>query len=148
MLTFCRNIWTPHDSSNKRKECVTRIGEHYQFSKRSMVVQTAPKKPLDDACQKLKRPSTSTSSSTGKGCRKRPHDVESRRYGPPSSTTDYDPSLVPAYLKDTMNYNSTDYGDKFFCIGANWLHQRPNVAYKVEQDTMTGMPSLVPPKHW
>ncbi|OAA59828.1 ADP-ribosylation factor [Niveomyces insectorum RCEF 264] len=44
-------------------------------------------------------------------------------------------------MQGNLNYTSIDQEARFVCIGANWLHRRP-------QAKSRKTPSLVPPKHW
>ncbi|CAN8099062.1 unnamed protein product [Discula destructiva] len=55
-------------------------------------------------------------------------------------------------LQEQYNYTTIDHGPNFVCIGANWLHHRPDLGRRTGPDTLgdeyKASEGLVPPKHW
>ncbi|KAJ2899716.1 putative adp-ribosylation factor protein [Zalerion maritima] len=137
------NIWTPHDPTSEQDQCVATLGRHYEFSRRLVAVMTAPKKSHANRKAGAQPVKQSMSGNNG-GV-----DVEKGNLShPPRPQQDGQLEyLTQVYLKNTMNYTSTDYGERFFCVGANWLHNLPEGPE--DNRYPLGDPGrLVPPKHW
>ncbi|KAI1104169.1 hypothetical protein F4804DRAFT_308010 [Jackrogersella minutella] len=134
------NLWDP----SVQRDVMTAIGYKYGFSPRSLGLMTTLRSPQDEARRHRDRRRATSHH------RQRSHrDLEkgggingSFPMKPIAPAEVNDSVALYLQVKDTVNYFSTDQTQKAFCIGANWLHRRPNPARERHRI------SIMPPKHW
>ncbi|KAJ0311828.1 uncharacterized protein N0V96_003898 [Colletotrichum fioriniae] len=127
------NIWSP----SMQKPAVERIGAQYGFSKRLLAIMTAP------APSYIKQ-TNATPVSPRRGDVEKGSLSDGPVLPPPGQTQAQVLEELQIYqlVKETVNYTSIDQGKNFLCIGANWLHTRPQ--FRATEHS----PSLLPPRHW
>ncbi|EXF84685.1 ADP-ribosylation factor [Colletotrichum fioriniae PJ7] len=127
------NIWSP----NMQKPAVERIGAQYGFSKRLLAIMTAPAPSYINQTNAM--PVSPRRGDVEKGSLS-----DGPVFPPPGQTQAQVLEELQIYqlVKETVNYTSIDQGKNFLCIGANWLHTRPQ--FRATEHS----PSLLPPRHW
>ncbi|KAL1866982.1 hypothetical protein VTK73DRAFT_4421 [Phialemonium thermophilum] len=136
------NFW----NTTKQKDAIGCVGEHFGFTGRlrASITNWDRYKPMLKARppkeKRLPDPFSKEAAATEK-------DLEQ---GPPGGTSeDSLHPLNPAetmyfrLVQSSMNYTSIDQGQRFTCIGANWLHNRPDLGLDMDPSA-----PLVPPRHW
>ncbi|KAF4777679.1 putative MutS domain V [Colletotrichum scovillei] len=128
------NIWSP----SMQKPVVERIGAQYGFSKRLLAIMTAP------ALSFIKQQANTTQVSPQGSDVEKGSLSDGLGLPPPGQTQAQVLEELQIYqlVKETVNYTSIDQGKNFLCIGANWLHTRP------QSRATEHSPSLLPPRHW
>ncbi|KAK1725817.1 ADP-ribosylation factor [Colletotrichum acutatum] len=128
------NIWSP----SMQKPAVERIGSQYGFSKRLLAIMTAP------ALSSIKQQVNAVPASLQGGDVEKGSLSDGPGLPPPGQTQAQVLEELQIYqlVKETVNYTSIDQGKNFLCIGANWLHTRP------QSRVTEHSPSLLPPRHW
>ncbi|KAM3071193.1 hypothetical protein ACMFMF_007668 [Clarireedia jacksonii] len=113
------NIWGP----NKQSEIIEHIGKHYKFSPRLVGIMKSP--PVDA------KPSHPDHRVTYKDKLFEKDDIETGRASinisraqsavrkAAETTSHY------AIAQQMVNYQALDVGQRFTCIGANWMHEVP-----------------------
>lgn len=157
------NIW----DTSLSKDVVQLIGQKYAFSQRLISLMIYAKEMQQHAKQgRKKKNAASANKNTSSLNLTRPkpivttvqHDVEKGPLNDDSSTTspsasekrNFLPPLegeeIELYLllKNTVNYSSIDHTDRALCIGAHWLHKRPELP-ELRTDVNE---HFLPPKHW
>lgn len=136
------NIWKPNVEGGRQS--LNYIGKHYGFSQRLVSLMTTSSKVFKDVAgySCTKRRSSHIAATATEDLFNTNKSRRASAFPAMSRSAALDPRILLEYLKDTMNYTSTDHGDKFFCIGANWLHDSVNSRADIE------LTSGVPPKHW
>ncbi|GAP90467.1 putative adp-ribosylation factor protein [Rosellinia necatrix] len=136
------NIWDP----STQEPAVQAVGNHYEFSERLIRLMCLP-----TSSQPADTPRRRDRLGIPKLHFRRHADVE---LGEVSNTQDennqkddmgpIDDDSMELYLqvKNTVNYFSTDHTQKALCIGAHWLHKRPETNHESHPR------SMMPPKHW
>lgn len=138
------NIWDPSDALNK--ESTAYIGAQYGFSKRLTDLMCLDretiekhrgkgKKPLQPGRPKSSRRSGDLEQGIGANGTIALRDMEE----PASDNPNLELYLL---VKSTVNYSDIDITNKALCIGAHWLHNRPNAQGDTQRRT------LMPPRHW
>ncbi|TVY44487.1 hypothetical protein LSUB1_G000629 [Lachnellula subtilissima] len=110
------NIWAP----NLQEKQVMLLGEKYQFSRRLLgIILTEPKQKTEGAAQQDKH-------AFWPRFPKDDPEVGAKSLDESRTSTSIQSSSFDHYtIADQMiNYHAIDYGRRFICIGANWMHRK------------------------
>ncbi|KAH6660561.1 hypothetical protein BKA67DRAFT_641640 [Truncatella angustata] len=151
------NIW----NTSKHKDVVKLIGQKYAFSQRLISLMIYAAEMQQHATQARKKKgsvATKKTASKNVGRATRTQGDAEKGLTDMSSGTSPAPeprgSLPPLegeeieiylLMKDTVNYSSIDHTDKALCVGAHWLHKRPE---RPGQEIEVDENDFMPPKHW
>jgi hypothetical protein len=110
---FCSNLWAP----NRQTEIVDVLSDHYDLSQRfRAILKSKPENVKPSEFVNRTQPERRRPRATAK------HDVElgngsaNRAPVSPEETNHYS---IASHL---INYQSLDLGEKFICIGSNWIY--------------------------
>ncbi|TVY54071.1 hypothetical protein LCER1_G005000 [Lachnellula cervina] len=122
------NIWAP----NLQEKQVMLLGEKYQFSRRLLAIILTEPKQKPEAAQQDKHAFWPLFPKDDPEAGAKSLD-ESR-----ASTSSHSSSFDHYTIADQMpNYHAIDYGRRFICIGANWMHkEKHDPAEKPTDDTV------------
>ncbi|KAI1807669.1 hypothetical protein F4811DRAFT_505539 [Daldinia bambusicola] len=133
------NIWDP----STQPDIMKAINDRYEFSPRLLGLMMTPRTQREEIRQhKRRRRATIPHLRTARDLEKGESINGDLPINPLTPAELSDSIALYLQVKDTVNYFSTDQTPKAFCIGANWLHQRP-----APERTHPRI-SIMPPKHW
>ncbi|KAK6843172.1 hypothetical protein PG995_002173 [Apiospora arundinis] len=152
------NIWTANDHHNKA--LTGRIGEHYGLSRRLTSLMTRSRKKPATTQPKGKDTIVSVSRKSNDIEQAIPSPAKSIRLNSlsPNGNLAKSPSSATASLgndgqdfvmnmRTTVNYSDIDLTPKALCIGAHWLHRRPDYGEQMA-DVQADKNSIIPPRHF
>lgn len=141
------NLWDP----SAQQRCMETIGHHYGFSTRLQATiatwGVARKQAQAEAAIKRQK-------SENEKVPVRPaKDPEEGLNGTVEKAKAMPRGFCPEdmgmfrLVQGTLNYFTIDHASRFMCIGANWLHERPNIHPHVSRHRKPAL-DLVRPNHW
>ncbi|TVY85132.1 hypothetical protein LSUE1_G000421 [Lachnellula suecica] len=119
------NIWGP----SRQQEQVIALGEEYGFSRRlKAIILTDPIPPEEDKPLQAKHLWSKHSKDDVELAAK---SMDLPGASPHGNPNDFGHYTIAAKM---MNYHAIDYGSRFICIGANWMHQETHDSPEVATD--------------
>ncbi|ORY66346.1 uncharacterized protein BCR38DRAFT_177777 [Pseudomassariella vexata] len=140
------NIW----DTTAQKEAVKAIGDKYNFSYRLKCLMMYATDLKDGAQRSTESRAAAARKLAATQIVEMETDIEKAPGADTTRSLETDTGIpleeVELYflVKDTLSYSSIDHTDKALCIGANWLHRRPEMSLPPSEADLR----LMPPKHW